>query len=63
MSRLGRLPTGEYARLKPEQQRAVDRLRYLGPDAAGRGAAKRVLGWRQTEAETIGTRAGCSPTG
>jgi hypothetical protein len=58
VSRLSRLSARAYGRLTPEQRRAVDQLRYGGPtpaglDAACRGDAKTILGWRRTAEETI----------
>jgi hypothetical protein len=58
VSRLSRLSGRGYGRLTPEQRLAVDRLRHghLAPagrlDAAGRGEAKTILGWRRTGEET-----------
>jgi hypothetical protein len=57
VSRLSRLSVRAYGRLTLEQRRAVDQLRYghlasAGLDAASRGEAKTVLGWRRTAEET-----------
>jgi hypothetical protein len=52
MSRLARLSNRAYGRLTPKQRAAVDVLRYARPDAAGRGEAKTILGWRRTSEET-----------
>jgi hypothetical protein len=54
VTRLSRLSARAYGRLTPEQQRAIDRLEWSRPDAAARGEAKTVLGWRRTKEETIG---------
>jgi hypothetical protein len=53
MTRLSRLSVRAYARLTPEQRRAVDELRYEDPDSARRGELKTILGWRRTVEETI----------
>jgi hypothetical protein len=55
VSRLSRLSARAYGRLTPDQRRAVDVLRYghAGLDAARRGEAKTVLGWRRTAEETV----------
>jgi hypothetical protein len=52
MTRLSRLSARAYARLAPEQRRAVDELRYEDPDSARRGELKTILGWRRTAEET-----------
>jgi hypothetical protein len=51
VSRLSRLSARDLRRLTPKQRAAVDVLRYARPDAAGRGEAKTVLGWRRTSEE------------
>jgi hypothetical protein len=53
MSLLTRLSVRAYGRLTPEQRQAVDLLEWADLDAAGRGRAKTVLGWRRTREETI----------
>lgn len=53
MSRLSRLSARDYRRLTPEQQGAVDLLRYGSPTDAERGKAKTILGWKRTTEETI----------
>jgi hypothetical protein len=52
LSRLSRLSTRAYGRLGPERQYAVDLLQFGRPDAAARGRAKTILGWRRTREET-----------
>ena len=53
MSRLRRLSSRSYGRLKPEEQKAVDLLEWGNPGAAARGEAKTILRWRRTEEETV----------
>jgi hypothetical protein len=53
VSRVTRLSARAYGRLTPERKDAVDQLEWFHPDAAGRGEAKTVLGWRRTQEETI----------
>jgi hypothetical protein len=52
MTYLSRLSARAYARLAPEQRRAVDELRYENPDSARRGELKTILGWQRTAEET-----------
>jgi hypothetical protein len=53
VSRLTRLSTRAYGRLTPAQKEAVDLLQWYSPNAAERGAAKTVLGWRRSREETL----------